>query len=135
MFTILPLCTTIVFLPSIFSTSSTFLEVFVSFTGVLSLMATAYVMKYHPPRRPNSKGKRPIRNPDLHTWVEEFLPAVNAAISGILATIYLLSCLTGLSWGNPSFTYIVPGGRCTTYSFSLSAVNPRSQPRQAASKY
>ncbi|KAL4896320.1 hypothetical protein BDV59DRAFT_199518 [Aspergillus ambiguus] len=89
-FAILPLFSTTVFVPSLFSSGSTVRELFISFLSILSLLATAYAMKYLPLRHPDPKGKRPVRNPDFARIQELVLPA-NAAVCGLLTLMYLFS--------------------------------------------
>ncbi|KAG2414189.1 hypothetical protein HFD88_003380 [Aspergillus terreus] len=107
-FALLPLFSTVVFIPSLFSSGASVRETFASFLSILSLVATAYAMKYLPLRHPDPKGKRPVRNPDVARLQELLLP-VDAAVCGLLALIYLFSTPMDLSVGVPSSAYLLPG--------------------------
>ncbi|KKK16571.1 hypothetical protein ARAM_003093 [Aspergillus rambellii] len=107
-FATIPLLSSIIFIPSLLSSAS--VGVFVRFLLLLSigsLLATAYTMKYIPPQRPDPKGKRPMRNPDLMTHVRKYAVPVNTAVCVLLALVYLFSSNTGLSSIQP-VAYLVP---------------------------
>ncbi|KAE8376486.1 hypothetical protein BDV26DRAFT_265411 [Aspergillus bertholletiae] len=103
-FAVIPLLSASVFIPTVFRRGSGLEERSLSFLGILSLIATAYIMKYVPFQRPDSKGKGPMRNSGILTHLRKVLLPVNAAICGLLLLVWLLSPVE-----LPRDTYIVPG--------------------------
>ncbi|KAL2863042.1 uncharacterized protein BJX67DRAFT_268362 [Aspergillus lucknowensis] len=108
-FAAIPLLSTVFLLPSLLSPAGIgFSTRIYSLLSILSLLATAYTMKYIPPQRPDPKGKRPIRNPDLMMYVRRFIIPGNAAICVLLGLVYLFSS-GGSPPGHLPVAYLVPG--------------------------
>ncbi|KAL4984545.1 hypothetical protein BDW68DRAFT_190406 [Aspergillus falconensis] len=111
-FAAIPLLSTIIFVPSLLTPATLALSVrFLSLLGTLSLLATAYTIKYVPPQRPDPKGKRPIRAPSFGAHVRKYIIACNAAICAILGMVYFFRSVT--SAGNPPVAYLVPAALLT----------------------
>ncbi|KAL4783238.1 hypothetical protein BJX76DRAFT_260575 [Aspergillus varians] len=112
-FAAIPLLSTTVFAPSLLSVAGVALYVrFLSLISIVSLLATAYTIKYVPPQRPDPKGKRPIRTPDLATHVRRYIIPGNAGICALLGLVYLFS--SGTSSGLQTVAYLVPAALFTT---------------------
>ncbi|KAL2819941.1 hypothetical protein BDW59DRAFT_119420 [Aspergillus cavernicola] len=91
-FAAIPLLLTMVFLPSLLSPAALgFFTRFFNLLSITSLLATAYTMKYVPPQRPDPKGKRPMRNPDLMMHVRRFIIPGNSMACVLLGLGYLFS--------------------------------------------
>ncbi|KAF9883600.1 hypothetical protein FE257_003153 [Aspergillus nanangensis] len=110
-FAVIPLLSAAaVFVPPMISRNAGLQERFMSFLSTLSLIATAYLMKYIPLRHPDPKGKKPMRNPDLPSRIRQFLLPVNTASCGLLLLMYILSPPTAPPFSsNSSLTYLIPG--------------------------
>ncbi|KAL4929615.1 uncharacterized protein BDV17DRAFT_290619 [Aspergillus undulatus] len=106
-FAAIPLVSSVVFVPSLLSSASLGWSIrSSSFAGIISLLATAYTMKYVPPRRPGPKGKRPMRNPDLVAHVHQYIVPGNFAVCALLGLAYLFS--SGTSTGIQPVAYLLP---------------------------
>lgn len=109
-FTILPLVTAAAFLPALLSSSATTYQRTLCFLSIMSLLASAYIMKYIPLRRPNRKDKGLVREveEDSTPLGRHLIPA-NAALCALLT---LASCFIG-GWkqsdGVQWIPYLVPG--------------------------
>ncbi|KAL4993455.1 hypothetical protein BDV10DRAFT_26196 [Aspergillus recurvatus] len=111
-FATIPLLSTTIFVPSLLTPATLDLSVrFLSLLGTLSLLATAYTIKYVPLQRPDPKGKRPIRAPDFREHVRKYIIACNAAICALLGMAYFFR--SGTSAGNYPVAYLVPAGLLT----------------------
>ncbi|KAJ5968406.1 hypothetical protein N7501_004654 [Penicillium viridicatum] len=104
-FTALPLLAATVFMSSVLSAASQAERSF-SLLGLVSLLTTAYIMKYSP-LQPDRKGKKPVT---FHTERIARLHAAlvpgNTAISLLLAVVYFT---TGSSYGIQPVLYLIPG--------------------------
>ncbi|KAF7587504.1 hypothetical protein BBP40_007149 [Aspergillus hancockii] len=107
-FAAIPLLSAIVFIPSLFSSGSGLLGWLLSFLSVLSLVATAYTMKYIPLQLPDPKGKRPMRSPDCPAHLRKLLLPVNITICSLLLFVYLSSSSVESSHNKQPTAYIVP---------------------------
>ncbi|KAB8076307.1 hypothetical protein BDV29DRAFT_89992 [Aspergillus leporis] len=108
-FAAIPLLSAAVFIPSMFSGSLYPQGRFFTFISVLSLVATAYTMKYIPLRRPDPKGKRPMRNPDFQARLQKLLLPMNIAVCSLLLVVFLSSSRMESVHNKQSIAYIVPG--------------------------
>jgi hypothetical protein len=108
-FTALPLITAAVFVPSVLSASSHFERLF-SLLGLVSLLATAYIMRSSP-LQPDRKGKKPmtVRNERMARLHAGMVPGTSA-VCLLLALVYLSA---GSSWGIRPVLYLIPGGMIT----------------------
>ncbi|KAI9369994.1 hypothetical protein BJX61DRAFT_545068 [Aspergillus egyptiacus] len=112
-FAAIPLLSTIVFLPSILSPAALGpCSRLFSLLGVTSLLATAYTMKYVQPQRPDPKGKRPMRNPDLATYVRRCIIPTNTAVCVLLSLVYIFR--SGPPDGLQPVAYLVPAALLVT---------------------
>ncbi|KAL4935738.1 hypothetical protein BDV06DRAFT_120875 [Aspergillus oleicola] len=106
-FAAIPLLSTVLFIPSLLSLNAVGISVrSLSLLGIISLLATAYTMKYVPPRRPDPKGKRAMRNPDLKTHVHYYIVPGNFGICAVLGLAYFLSA--EVSAGVQPVAYLLP---------------------------
>ncbi|KAJ5397368.1 hypothetical protein N7509_005481 [Penicillium cosmopolitanum] len=107
-FTAIPLVSTLTFLPSLF-TAQSFGERLLSLLGILSLLATAYMMRLAP-LHPDRKGKKPLspENERLEKIHSALLP-VNGAVGVLLTLIYLLFLRGGSSFIISPVLYLIPG--------------------------
>ncbi|KAL6236341.1 hypothetical protein BDW75DRAFT_206950 [Aspergillus navahoensis] len=106
-FAAVPVLSTTIFVPSLLTTATLALSVrFLSLLGTLSLLATAYTIKYVPLQRPDPKGKRPIRAPVFREHAQKYMIACNAAICALLGMAYFFRL--GTSAGNHPVAYLVP---------------------------
>jgi len=96
----LPLLSTLVYLPAlVFALPAR--QVLLAFLSISSLLCTAYILHFIPPRaasNPDSKGKRPLFRTQAHPDgpIEEYLPWLNAALSSIMALAAVLAWRKGL---------------------------------------
>ncbi|KAL1872168.1 hypothetical protein Plec18167_006771 [Paecilomyces lecythidis] len=90
-FSIVPLVSVIAFVPGLFSSAATASGRFISLLSTVSLLASAYIMRYIPHPKPDPKGKRPVRNLGHVDLVKEHLVAINA---GVCALVTLLAYVT-----------------------------------------
>jgi hypothetical protein len=104
-FTVLPILTATIFVPSVWSASLT--ERLFSFLSLVSLLTTAYIMRCSP-LHPDLKGKKPmnLHNERLAQIHAALVPATGA-ISLLLALVYLSTS----SYGSRPVFYLIPGGR------------------------
>ncbi|PYH97755.1 hypothetical protein BO71DRAFT_317908 [Aspergillus ellipticus CBS 707.79] len=108
-FAAIPFLSSFTNVPPILSESSSLCERCLSFVSILSLLATAYTMKFLPFHRPDSRGKIPIMAVDARTRVQWCLLPMNAIICTLLALTYAL-CPRAESWLIiQPITYLVPG--------------------------
>lgn len=116
MFTAIPLVSTLTFLPSLF-TAQSFGERLLSLLGILSLLATAYMMRLAP-LHPDRKGKKPLspENERLEKIHSALLP-VNGAVGVLLTLIYLLFLRGGSSFIISPVLYLIPGGKSSEFMF------------------
>ncbi|KAL4899168.1 hypothetical protein BDW74DRAFT_119125 [Aspergillus multicolor] len=115
-FAALPLLSTIVFIPSLLSSrASGLLAPLLSLLGILSLAATAYTISSVPPRRPDPKGKRPMRSPDLRQYARRYLLPGNTGICVLLGMAYLFPPVT--STEIHPVIYLVPAALLITILF------------------
>lgn len=84
---------------------------FLALLGTLSLLATAYTIKYVPLQRPDPKGKRPVRALDLRERVGIYIIPCNAAMCALLGMAYFFR--SGASAGNHPIAYLVPAALLT----------------------
>ncbi|KAJ5757869.1 uncharacterized protein N7511_006563 [Penicillium nucicola] len=108
--TALPLVTTVVFIPSVLSTSN-HVERLLSLIGMVALLATAYIMRSYP-LQPDRKGKKPM------TMHNERMARLHGALmpgtSAICLTLALVSLSAGSSWGIQPVLYLIPGAMLVT---------------------
>ena len=78
-----------------------------SILGLVSLLTTAYIMRFSP-LQPDRKGKKPmnVHNERVARFHAALVPGT-AAISLLLALVYLS---TGSSHGIRPVSYLIPGG-------------------------
>lgn len=106
-FAAIPLLSIIVFVPSLLSSHALGVSTrFLSLISIISLLATTYTIKYVPPQRPDPKGKRPVRHPDL---VRRYIIPGNSGISAFLVLVYFIS--SEASIGAQPVVYLVPVGK------------------------
>ncbi|PGH32321.1 hypothetical protein GX50_04916 [[Emmonsia] crescens] len=112
MFTALPLASIFLYLPFILSSTSTGSRRLLCLLSIISLLSTAYIMKYFRLERPDSKGKRPIRDVEAEQGpmiVRQHLSTANTAICALLSvTAYFAGDQTyqgDIVWA----LYLVPG--------------------------
>ncbi|KAL4972894.1 hypothetical protein BDW66DRAFT_113927 [Aspergillus desertorum] len=106
-FAAIPLLSTTIFVPSLLTPTTLALSVrCLSLLGTLSLLATAYTMKYVPPQRPDPKGKRPLRAPDFREHVRKYIIPCNVAICALLGMAYFFN--SGTFAGDHPVIYLVP---------------------------
>ncbi|KAL4755107.1 hypothetical protein BDW72DRAFT_54110 [Aspergillus terricola var. indicus] len=111
-FAAIPLLSAIIFVSSLLTPATLDLSVRVlSLLGTLSLLATAYTIKYVPLQRPDPKGKRPMRPLDLRERVRKYIIPCNAAICALLVMAYFFR--SGTSAGNHPVAYLVPAASLT----------------------
>lgn len=109
-FAAIPVLSIIVFVPSLLSSHALGLFARVlSLVSIISLLATAYTIKYVPSQRPDPKGKRPVRHPDLSAHVRRYIIPGNSGISVFLVLVYFLS--SDASIGVQPVVYLVPVGK------------------------
>ncbi|OAX78911.1 hypothetical protein ACJ72_06778 [Emergomyces africanus] len=87
-FTALPLLSTLLYLPFIISSKSTGARRLLCLLSITSLFSTAYIMKYFRLERPDSKGKRPVRDIEAEQGplvVRQHLSTTNTVICGVLS--------------------------------------------------
>ncbi|OJJ03821.1 hypothetical protein ASPVEDRAFT_759274 [Aspergillus versicolor CBS 583.65] len=109
-FAAIPLLSIIVFVPSLLSSHALGVFTrFLSLISIISLLATTYTIKYVPPQRPDPKGKRPVRHPDL---VRRYIIPGNSGISAFLVLVYFTS--SEASIGAQPVVYLVPVALLTT---------------------
>ncbi|KAL4813039.1 hypothetical protein BDW67DRAFT_116867 [Aspergillus spinulosporus] len=111
-FAAIPLISTTIFVSSLLTPATLDLSVrFLSLLGTLSLLATAYTIKYVPLQRPDPKGKRPIRALNLRERVRKYIIPCNAAICALLGMAYFFRL--GTSAGTHPVAYLVPAASLT----------------------
>ncbi|OJJ71488.1 hypothetical protein ASPBRDRAFT_126880 [Aspergillus brasiliensis CBS 101740] len=108
-FAAIPLFSSFAFIAPILSGSSSLSERCLSLLGVLSLLVTAYIMKYLPLERPDPKGKRPMTTPHGMASIQRCILPVNAAICVLLALVYASQPRAQSSLEIQPVTYLVPG--------------------------
>lgn len=109
-FAVIPLVSAATFVPSMLSQSSTLYERFLCLLGVLSLAATAYVMKHLPlQQRPDGRDKSPLAG-DWHIWSFEYLVPINATVCTLLALVYCFIKVTETPCNVRPALYVLPGG-------------------------
>lgn len=90
---------------------------FFSFLSVLSLAGTAYAMRQSSSQLPDRKGKRPAAEVERIMLVRKVLFFANLVLCGLLALVYLfVNSLSPAIW--PAL-YLVPGGKCPIFFFTL----------------
>ncbi|RAL05691.1 uncharacterized protein BO80DRAFT_78232 [Aspergillus ibericus CBS 121593] len=109
-----PLFAGYAFVASILSGSSGPYERFLSLLSILSLLATAYTMRFLPLQRPDPKGKRPMTRSTITVTFQRYTLPLNASICVLLALIYASQSTMGLRLGIEPITYLVPGAMFTT---------------------
>ncbi|KAL1983560.1 hypothetical protein VTN96DRAFT_10220 [Rasamsonia emersonii] len=89
-FTILPLITTIAYVPSILSPAATAFQRFSSILCILSLLATACFMRYVPLQRPSRKDREPFRDigPESLVIARKYLTSLNTAVCAFLSLVF-----------------------------------------------
>lgn len=109
-FAAIPLLSIIVFVPSLLSSHArgVFTRI-LSLVSIISLLATAYTIRYVPPQRPDPKGKRPVRHPDLSAHIRRYIIPGNSGISAFLMLVYVFS--SEASIGVQPVVYLVPVGK------------------------
>ncbi|KAL4763131.1 uncharacterized protein BDW70DRAFT_15294 [Aspergillus foveolatus] len=111
-FAAIPLLSTTIFVSSLLTPAALDLSVrFLSLLGTLSLLATAYTIKYVPLQRSDPKGKRPVRALDLRERVRNYIIPCNAAICALLGIAYFFR--SGASAVNHPIAYLVPAALLT----------------------
>lgn len=109
-FTVIPLVSTLTFLPSLF-TALSFGERLLSLLGILSLLATAYMMRLAP-LHPDRKGKKPLSpQTERLEMIHSSLLPVNGAVGVLLTLIYLLFLRGNSSFIISPVLYLIPGGK------------------------
>ncbi|EEH37068.2 hypothetical protein PAAG_07486 [Paracoccidioides lutzii Pb01] len=93
-FTTIPLVSTLLYLPSFISSSSTASRRFLCLLSIASLFSTAYIMRYLRIERTDRKGKRPLRDIEAEQGpliVRQYLSPANTFICAVLSvTAYVL---------------------------------------------
>ncbi|KAK9644690.1 hypothetical protein HCH54_007109 [Aspergillus fumigatus] len=107
-FSVIPLLAATIYVPPTISSSSTLSERLRSMLSVISLLLTAYIMKYHAIERPDPKGKRPITKADLITSAEKYAIPTNAALCALLALTSIMASPTAV------VTYFIPAAILAT---------------------
>ncbi|KNG80455.1 hypothetical protein ANOM_010625 [Aspergillus nomiae NRRL 13137] len=111
-FTAIPLLSVSVFIPSVIKQGASLQERFLTCLGILSLITTAYTMKYFPFQHPDLKGKGSMRSSGtIITHFRKLLLPVNTAICGMLLLVWLFTPVEPPSDVQPK-VYFVPGGEC-----------------------
>ncbi|KAL1965156.1 hypothetical protein VTN77DRAFT_6069 [Rasamsonia byssochlamydoides] len=90
-FTILPLITTIAYVPSILSSTATASQRLSSILCILSLFTTAYIMRYVPLQRPDRKDRnKPLSDigPESPVIARKYLTSLNAALCALLSLVF-----------------------------------------------
>ncbi|KAL2010170.1 hypothetical protein VTN00DRAFT_5977 [Thermoascus crustaceus] len=114
-FAIIPLVSAAAFLPAMLSSSATAYQRTLHFLSIVSLLATAYIMRYIPLRQLNrKKGQqglliREVEEDSSTPFFRKHLISANAAFCALLA---LASCLIGSSEQSDDIQwipYLVPG--------------------------
>ncbi|KAJ5081429.1 hypothetical protein NUU61_009693 [Penicillium alfredii] len=111
-FTIIPLLSATIFLPSVLSAASV-AERFLSLVGLASLSVTAYIMRTSPLRL-DPKGKKPMSVADERlARIRAVLVPANGAVCLLLAVLY---CFIGAgsSYGSRPVLYLIPGAMLVT---------------------
>lgn len=94
-FLALPLLSTLVYLPLIFTSStsaSTSSHPFLlSLLSITSLLSTAYTLHFIPLTTPDTKGKTPLYRLEPGSPVTTYLPYLNGGLSALLTLIALLA--------------------------------------------
>ena len=88
-FTYLPLATMLAYLPLVLSTSGTYFHLLQAFLAILSLLMTAYMMRFIPSKEKNQRQaalSSSFGSPDIATLPEWFLPA-NSALCLFLSLV------------------------------------------------
>ncbi|KAJ5320486.1 hypothetical protein PENANT_c010G08578 [Penicillium antarcticum] len=109
-FTVLPVMTAVVFVPSVLAPSSHIERLF-SLLGLVSLLTTAYIMRTSP-LQPDRKGKKPmtVHNERIARLHAGLVPGTSA-VCLLLALVYLSA---GSSWGIRPVLYLIPGAMLAT---------------------
>ncbi|PWY93830.1 hypothetical protein BO94DRAFT_615379 [Aspergillus sclerotioniger CBS 115572] len=110
-FAVIPLFSIYAFSASFLSGSSALYERCLSLLSVLSLLATAYTMRYFPLQRPGPKGKRPMMRSSTIFSIQRYLLPLNTAICVFLALIYVM---TESRLDIQPIMYLVPGAMFAT---------------------
>ncbi|KAE8145597.1 hypothetical protein BDV25DRAFT_66921 [Aspergillus avenaceus] len=103
------------FIPSIVWGGINMSERCCSILSVLSLVTTAYIMKYIPLRHLGPNGKRPMQGLKFVAYVHKYAIPVNTAICGFLLFVYMLTAPMESSGNNQPAAYLVPGGRSSPF--------------------
>lgn len=116
-FTVIPLISTLAFLPSLVSATG-FPERFWSLLALLSLLATAYTMR-HTPLHPDRKGKKPLSAHDERlARLRTALVSANGFFCLLLTIVYLFFLRSESTYAIRPVLYLVPGGRSCSWFFS-----------------
>lgn len=110
MFAIVPLLSTIIFVPQLLAGSSRALEPLLALLGIASLITTAYIMKYMPLRKTDSRFTQAALKPEAPTSILEYLLLANIIVSGLLTVSYVFLPRVESSLSHRQVTYVVPGG-------------------------
>lgn len=110
MFAIVPLLSTILFLPQLLAGSSGALELLLSLLGIASLITTAYIMKYMPLQKTDSRHTQAALKPESPRSIPESLLLANIIVSGLLTLSYISLHQADSSLNRRQITYVVPGG-------------------------
>ncbi|KAJ5179662.1 hypothetical protein N7492_002872 [Penicillium capsulatum] len=122
-FTLIPLISTLAFVPSLFSASG-IPERLWSVLALLSLLATAYTMR-QTPLHADRKGKKPLSVEDERlAWIRTALVPANQAACLLLTVVYLLFLRSESTYVIRPVLYLVPGGRSCPPAHELDC--PRS---------
>ncbi|PLB34022.1 uncharacterized protein BDW47DRAFT_84701 [Aspergillus candidus] len=109
MFAIVPLLSTIIFVPQLLAGSSRALEPLLALLGIASLITTAYIMKYMPLRKTDSRFTQAALKPEAPTSILEYLLLANIIVSGLLTVSYVFLPRVESSLSHRQVTYVVPG--------------------------
>ncbi|PLN75572.1 hypothetical protein BDW42DRAFT_34855 [Aspergillus taichungensis] len=108
MFAIVPLLSTILFLPQLLAGSSRVLELLLSLLGIASLITTAYIMKYMPLRKTDSRHTQATLKSETPRSIPESLFLANIIVSGLLSISYFFLQMDS-SLNRRQITYVIPG--------------------------
>ncbi|RAH74664.1 uncharacterized protein BO66DRAFT_312589 [Aspergillus aculeatinus CBS 121060] len=113
-FAAIPLLSAAIYLLPLLSSSSATIDRCVALVSVLSLLATAHIMRYLPHRRHDSKGKRRMVDSNGHTQAQQLLPLVNAASCVSLVLIHFVFTSKESWFSTELITSSVPGAMLAT---------------------
>ncbi|PWY63545.1 hypothetical protein BO70DRAFT_347492 [Aspergillus heteromorphus CBS 117.55] len=104
-FAAIPLLSGFIYIPPMLSGFSSLHEQCLSFISVISLLATAYIMKHLPLQHPDPMGKIS----DNRARVKSCLVIVNAIVCTLLTLIYAFYPMAETRLKVQSFRYLIPG--------------------------